>query len=179
MRFLFSPFHFPTNISFWELKTDRISYGIKMMATKNMSRTTRFSILVVLRLPTFDSNFATLLGQYVPCLKLSFYSLVCPLTSQKDRVISQSLSFDETFYNLSSNRVTRECYTKGEPLRLRQVWQLIVSRELNCPNLPFKIVCSFIIHYVINRLANVITPHLIWRCFFERILVRNFVWFHI
>ena len=26
-----------------------------------MSRTTRFQILVVLRLPTFDSNFATLL----------------------------------------------------------------------------------------------------------------------
>ena len=31
-----------------------------MRATKYMSRTTRFQILVVLRLPTFDSNFATL-----------------------------------------------------------------------------------------------------------------------
>ena len=49
------------HISFWELKTNRILYGIKMRATKNMSRTTRFSILVVLRLPTFDSNFATLI----------------------------------------------------------------------------------------------------------------------
>ena len=50
------------HIPFWELKTNRILYiyGIKMRATKNVSRTTRFSILVVLRLPTFDSNFATL-----------------------------------------------------------------------------------------------------------------------
>ena len=48
------------HISFWELKTNRILYVIKMRATKNMLRTTRFSILVVLRLPTFDSNFATL-----------------------------------------------------------------------------------------------------------------------
>ena len=31
-----------------------------MRATKYMSRTTRFQILVVLQLPTFDSNFATL-----------------------------------------------------------------------------------------------------------------------
>ena len=36
------------HIPFWELKTNRISYGIKMRATKNMSRTTRFPILVVL-----------------------------------------------------------------------------------------------------------------------------------
>ena len=49
-------------ISFWELKTNRILYGIEMRATKNMSRTTRFLILVVLRLPTFDLNFATLNG---------------------------------------------------------------------------------------------------------------------
>ena len=45
---------FPTSILFWELETNRILYGIKMRATKNMSRTTRFPILVVLRLPTFD-----------------------------------------------------------------------------------------------------------------------------
>ena len=32
------------DIPFWELKTIRILYGIKMRATKNMSRTTRFSI---------------------------------------------------------------------------------------------------------------------------------------
>ena len=67
LRFLFSPIPFPTNISFWELKTNRILYGIKMRATKNMSRTIRFPILVVLRLPTFDSNFATLLS----CLYLT------------------------------------------------------------------------------------------------------------
>ena len=53
---------FPTNISFWELKNNLILNGIKMRATKNMSRTTRFPISVVLRLPTFDSNFATLNG---------------------------------------------------------------------------------------------------------------------
>ena len=47
-------------ISFWELKTNCILYGIKIRATKYMSRATRFQILVVLRLPTFDSNFATL-----------------------------------------------------------------------------------------------------------------------
>ena len=54
--FLFSPFLFPTSIyHFGNLK--QIAYYmvlIKMMATKNMSRTTRFPILVVLRLPTFD-----------------------------------------------------------------------------------------------------------------------------
>ena len=47
-------------ISFWELKTKCILYGIKMRATKYMSRTTRFQILVVPRLPTFNPNFATL-----------------------------------------------------------------------------------------------------------------------
>ena len=35
------------HISFWELKTNRIVYGIQMRATKNMSRTTRFSILKI------------------------------------------------------------------------------------------------------------------------------------
>ena len=61
LRFLFSPFPFPTNIY---LKTNRILYGIKMRATKNMSRTTRFPILFVLRLPTLDSNFDTLFINY-------------------------------------------------------------------------------------------------------------------
>ena len=35
-------------------------YGNKMRATKITVRTTRFQILVVLRVPTFGSNFATL-----------------------------------------------------------------------------------------------------------------------
>ena len=59
-RFLFSAFPFPTNKSFLELKTNQILYGIKMRATKIISMTTRFPILVALRLPTFDFNFATL-----------------------------------------------------------------------------------------------------------------------
>ena len=48
------------HISFWELTTNCKSYGFKMRTTISMSRTTRFQILVVLRLLTFDSNFATL-----------------------------------------------------------------------------------------------------------------------
>ena len=36
-------------------------YENKMRATKSTVRTTKFRILVVLRLPTFESNFATLL----------------------------------------------------------------------------------------------------------------------
>ena len=48
------------HISFWELKTHCTLYGIKMRATKYMTRTTRFQILVALRQPTFDPNFATL-----------------------------------------------------------------------------------------------------------------------
>ena len=59
------------HISFWELKINRISHGIKMTATKNMSRTTRIPILVVLQLPTFDSNLATLHWLY----NLVFYIL--------------------------------------------------------------------------------------------------------
>ena len=59
------------HIPFWELKTNRILYGIKMRATKNMWRTTRFSILVVLRLPTFDSNFATLSLCFGPNVHIS------------------------------------------------------------------------------------------------------------
>ena len=48
------------HISFWELTTNCKLSGFKMRTTIYMSRTTRFQILVVLRLPTFDSNFATL-----------------------------------------------------------------------------------------------------------------------
>ena len=55
------------HISFWYLRTNCILYGIKTRATKYMSRTTRFQILVVLRLPTFDSNFATLKGIKKDC----------------------------------------------------------------------------------------------------------------
>ena len=36
-----------------------------MRATKSTVRTTNFRILVVLRLPTFESNFATLLYIYI------------------------------------------------------------------------------------------------------------------
>ena len=72
------------HISFWELKTNRILYGIKMRATKNMSRTTRFSILVVLRLPTFDSNFATLthnneFGGAISANYRGFFTISCLL----------------------------------------------------------------------------------------------------
>ena len=54
------PFLFQQIYHFGNLKNNLILNGIKMRATKNMSRTTRFPISVVLRLPTFDSNFATL-----------------------------------------------------------------------------------------------------------------------
>ena len=47
-------------ISLWELITNYILCGIKMRTTKNMTRTTIFPIVVVLRLPNSRSNFDTL-----------------------------------------------------------------------------------------------------------------------
>ena len=60
------------HISFWQLRTNCILYSIKTRATKYMSRTTRFQILVVLRLPNFNLNFATL---RIQCAK---WSLLLP-----------------------------------------------------------------------------------------------------
>ena len=60
LRILSPPFPFPINIYHFGNLKQIAYYGFKMRATKYMLRTTRFQILVVLRLPTFDSNFATL-----------------------------------------------------------------------------------------------------------------------
>ena len=66
------PFLFQQIYHFGNLKNNLILNGIKMRATKNMLRTTRFPISVVLRLQTFDSNFATLLSYARIFLEIHF-----------------------------------------------------------------------------------------------------------
>ena len=61
--------------------TTYIEYGNKMRTTRIMTRTTRFLILVVLQLPTFGSNFASLSDQLInelfpDCLKVKLFALV-------------------------------------------------------------------------------------------------------
>ena len=65
-------------ISCWTSNTKlHVICSNKMRATKTIARATRFRILVVLRLPTFGLNFATLnaprpLGSNLECLLSSF-----------------------------------------------------------------------------------------------------------
>ena len=78
-----------------------------MRATKSTVRTTKFRILVVLRLPTFESNFATLFslkyeGLFLKCKNFYF------LQKQKLEALSKSRLPDDFLESISSAPVRSE-----------------------------------------------------------------------
>ena len=98
-----------------------------MRPAKNMSRTTRFPILVVLRLPTFDSNFASLHKSSWSMLGPPYRRLLRSAGATEDLFVSRKLHVHSNSSILRSEDVHKQMAR----LPLRKSYKFHKSFQIN------------------------------------------------